>query len=236
MHYIPARLNLLPHHLQLVVQARLSSTVPNSPYPFPTHSNPTPHQIFHLPHGATQADIKSRYYDLVRSHHPDSPICRAVPPDIRHARFQAITAAYDTLCGRGRHRARFDEAQHGHGYAEELERRRRQHQRRQEYHARYKHAAAADADAFNSGGDESWKDHIIIVVGVASLIVGFAPAFMGMSTIHDERHRSASANLAAARRDAREFGEERRRLIRQRVSELKQNQPKEKDDKDSSRG
>lgn len=33
-------------------------------YPFPTHARPTPHQIFHLPIGATQKDIKARcrYY------------------------------------------------------------------------------------------------------------------------------------------------------------------------------
>ncbi|OSX64564.1 hypothetical protein POSPLADRAFT_1087952, partial [Postia placenta MAD-698-R-SB12] len=68
--------------------------------PFPTHAHPTPHEIFHLPLGATQQDIKARYYDLVRAHHPDSPLCRDVPAPERHARFQRITAAYDVLRGR----------------------------------------------------------------------------------------------------------------------------------------
>lgn len=32
----------------------------DNPFPYPTHRNPTPHQLFHLPHNATEADIKSR--------------------------------------------------------------------------------------------------------------------------------------------------------------------------------
>ena len=39
--------------------ARLASTSAG-PYPFPTHTRPTPHQIFHLPVGASQPDIKAR--------------------------------------------------------------------------------------------------------------------------------------------------------------------------------
>lgn len=31
-----------------------------SPYPYPTHPKPTPHQIFHLGPGATQDEIKKR--------------------------------------------------------------------------------------------------------------------------------------------------------------------------------
>ena len=31
-----------------------------NPFPYPEHGNPTPHQIFHLPFGATQMQIKSR--------------------------------------------------------------------------------------------------------------------------------------------------------------------------------
>ncbi|KAL4265901.1 J domain-containing protein [Pleurotus pulmonarius] len=53
-----------------------SSSAGETPYPFPSHNRPTPHQIFHLPHGASQADIKARYYEL------------------------SITAAYDALRGK----------------------------------------------------------------------------------------------------------------------------------------
>ncbi|KZT01005.1 uncharacterized protein LAESUDRAFT_636654, partial [Laetiporus sulphureus 93-53] len=67
---------------------------------YPSTSHPTPYQIFHLPHDATQRDIKTRYYDLVRIYHPDSPFCREDSPEKRHTRFQAITAAYDALRSR----------------------------------------------------------------------------------------------------------------------------------------
>lgn len=40
-------------------QARYASTSA-TPYPFPSNAQPTPHQIFHLPIGASQQDIKSR--------------------------------------------------------------------------------------------------------------------------------------------------------------------------------
>jgi len=85
-----------------VPTSRLASTSssrshPNcNPYPYPSHRNPTPHQIFHLPVNATEDDIKTRYYDLVRIYHPDKASL-AEPPEIAHARFQAISAAYDAL-------------------------------------------------------------------------------------------------------------------------------------------
>jgi len=92
---------------------RGKNTAGGAYYPYPTHPNPTPHQIFHLPTNASQDAIKSRYYELVKIYHPDSPLSRtsaaaaAAPapsnsarPTGSHtseARFQAITAAYNTL-------------------------------------------------------------------------------------------------------------------------------------------
>ena len=103
------------------IQNRTASTSAN-PYPFPANSHPTPHQIFHLPKSATRADVKARCaylhdnrmspcsscafisldYDLVRIYHPDSPAARAggVPPEVAHARFQAISSAYAILSGK----------------------------------------------------------------------------------------------------------------------------------------
>ncbi|KAI0040063.1 hypothetical protein FA95DRAFT_1566725 [Auriscalpium vulgare] len=199
--------------LKCAVTSRLAST---SAYPFPSNAHPTPHQMFHLSPGATRAEIKSRYYDLVRAHHPDSPACRSLPPDVRHARFQAITAAYDNLRGRSRHHTS-SQSTGDDIFAEELERRRAQHHRRRQYHARY----GTRADVLNSDADEAWKDRIIVIVGLMSLIVGFAPALLSMSNVHEQRHLSASANLAAARREAREYGLERRKEIRKRVTEYK---------------
>ncbi|KAI0780291.1 hypothetical protein C8Q74DRAFT_1169424, partial [Fomes fomentarius] len=81
--------------------SRSASTSAN-PYPFPANAHPTPHQIFHLPKSATRADVKARYYDLVRIYHPDSPVARAggVSAETAHARFQAISSAYASLSGK----------------------------------------------------------------------------------------------------------------------------------------
>ncbi|KAF8444656.1 hypothetical protein L210DRAFT_3394257 [Boletus edulis BED1] len=78
---------------------RHASTSSN-PYPYPTHPNPQPHQIFHLPRSATQKQIKERYYDLVRIYHPDSPMARTFPTDTAQVRFQAISKAYDLMRGK----------------------------------------------------------------------------------------------------------------------------------------
>src|SRR5258708_30864638 len=40
--------------------ASTSSYPTSTPFPFPAHRNPAPHQIFHLPSNASQADIKAR--------------------------------------------------------------------------------------------------------------------------------------------------------------------------------
>ncbi|KAF8502387.1 hypothetical protein F5888DRAFT_1940955, partial [Russula emetica] len=81
--------------------ASTTSASSSNPYPYPPHSNPTPHQIFHLQlTGASQKEVKSRYYELVRIYHPDSPIARAYPPEVSEARFHAITTSYDVLRGR----------------------------------------------------------------------------------------------------------------------------------------
>ncbi|KAF8895723.1 hypothetical protein CPB84DRAFT_1782293 [Gymnopilus junonius] len=71
----------------------------SNPFPYPTHRNPTPHQLFHLPINATKLEIKARYYDLVRLYHPDK-ISDSTDPTVALARFRAITAAYDALRGK----------------------------------------------------------------------------------------------------------------------------------------
>ncbi|KAI0656661.1 hypothetical protein C8Q70DRAFT_1077296, partial [Cubamyces menziesii] len=94
---------------------RLASTSAN-PYPFPTHAHPSPHQIFHLPKDATRADVKARYYDLVRIYHPDSPSARAggISAETAHARFQAISSAYAVLSGK-KHASSVDGLEEGFG-------------------------------------------------------------------------------------------------------------------------
>lgn len=43
-----------------LVFTRQATTSSKHPFPFPHRTNPTPHEIFHLPRSASQADIKSR--------------------------------------------------------------------------------------------------------------------------------------------------------------------------------
>ena len=103
----------------------------------------------------------------MRAHHPDAPACRALPPELRHARFQAISSAYDALRGRTRAQGRvprYDDA----FYAEELDRRRRQHRRRAEYWSRYDQPGSAGARVhMDAQVDEGWKDQVIVIVGLA---------------------------------------------------------------------
>ncbi|KAN0129370.1 hypothetical protein V8E53_012860 [Lactarius tabidus] len=187
----------LPYaHSHLVTHARLASSSTSSRFPFPSHRNPTPHQIFPLLPGASQADIKARYYELARTFHHDSPAAQALPATVRHARFHAVTRAYDILRGKPHSLAADDDGA-------ELARRRRQRQ------VDRKRAAADFAEAAGVGGtDEAWKDQVIIVFGLAALVVGFVPASLSLHAIPDARHRAASANLAQALADARTFGDE----------------------------
>jgi hypothetical protein len=167
-------------HARFASQSSPSST----PFPFPAHRNPTPHQIFHLPSNASQAEIKARCtfasispqvsfhhshhgtdYELARIFHPDSPASRALTSGVRHARFHAVTRAYDILRGKTSH------ARPGQGfssddeyeYTAELARRRRQHARRQAYQA----GRTATGYASEAGADDAWKDQLIIFVGLA---------------------------------------------------------------------
>lgn len=49
-----------PMYRVAFAQSRRASTSAGHAFPYPTHEQPTPHQIFHLPVGASQQDIKAR--------------------------------------------------------------------------------------------------------------------------------------------------------------------------------
>ncbi|KAI0633765.1 hypothetical protein C8Q77DRAFT_1057390 [Trametes polyzona] len=93
---------LRPRRAVLSPTTRREASTSANPYPYPKNAHPTPHQIFHLPKTATRADVKARYYDLVRIYHPDSPSARAggISPETAHARFQSIASAYAILSGK----------------------------------------------------------------------------------------------------------------------------------------
>ncbi|TFK83614.1 hypothetical protein K466DRAFT_554769 [Polyporus arcularius HHB13444] len=222
--------SLRPH----VCQARYASTS-STPYPFPSHAHPTAHQIFHLPIGASQQDVKARYYELVRVHHPDSSHGRDLSPLVRRHRFQAITAAYDVLRGR-----KSAASMNGPGdiYRQEIERRRRAQaayaaSRMRSEHA-YQHPSGAQ---WSASADDRWKDRIILFVGLMALGAGLGPALVWPSyTASYQAHLTASQNLAAARREAREHGEERRREISKRVKEYKEKEAREQAEREGKAG
>jgi hypothetical protein len=104
-------------------------------------------------------------YELARTFHPDAPAAQALPATVRHARFHAVTRAYDILRGKPHPFGADDDGT-------ELGRRSRQHAQRQAY---YRRRAAADfAEAVGVGeAGEAWKDQVIIIVGLAVRISSF---------------------------------------------------------------
>ena len=58
--------------------------------------------------------------------------------------------------------------------------------------------------------------------------VAIAPTLFNLS-MADHNHRAAAANLAQARREAREFGHERRKEIRRRVQEYREQEERDRD-------
>ncbi|CAD6900968.1 unnamed protein product [Tilletia controversa] len=93
-----------------------SSSSSSSSFPFPSHPNPTPYQIFHLSPSASPAQIKARYYDLVRIFHPDRAIALSTPHRrTTEERFKLIVKAYELLSDR---RRRTDYDRTGFGWGE----------------------------------------------------------------------------------------------------------------------
>ena len=88
-----------------------STSRPNSKakqeYAFPSHlNNPTPYDIFHFTsRGVTSSEIKARYYDLVRSLHPDRFTTTSFPTASvgdktktqAEEEFKLVVAAYNLL-------------------------------------------------------------------------------------------------------------------------------------------
>lgn len=101
---------------------------------------------------------RSQDYELVRVFHPDSPQCRNVPSSVRHARFQAITHAYEVLKGRQPHQ--YDPV------LEELERRRR-HMATRARPRRTDFPDMRGSEAQWKGpAVDTWKDWVILASGL----------------------------------------------------------------------
>jgi len=60
----------------------------------------SPYDVLNISPGASDKEIKSRYRDLVKSHHPDALVAKGVPPEFlagAERRLAAITAAYESI-------------------------------------------------------------------------------------------------------------------------------------------
>ncbi|KAF5377079.1 hypothetical protein D9757_007731 [Collybiopsis confluens] len=206
------------YHLKI----RFLSTNSNS-FTFPTHlSNPSPYDIFHLRYGCTSQQIKERYIELVRQYHPDSPACRAVPASERHARFQAIRAAYDSL--RKADKIGLRNAHMFHEYADEIARRKNIFHKHQQYRNRGPNVSRREYEPrykWESNADDRWKDCMMIGFGVASILIGVFPGLFMLPRVSRKRHQDAVKNLSQARLEASEHGEQRRLEIKNRLKEMK---------------
>ncbi|KAJ7147694.1 hypothetical protein C8R43DRAFT_889537 [Mycena crocata] len=183
----------LPPHLQSFVQARLfhsTSSRSSGPYPFPTKAQPSPLEVFHLSRGASEADIKKRYIELVKLHHPDSQSCRDLPPAERHRRFQIISTAYDSL------RYKRVIVERDRTTWEEIDRRKRAH------HRHYRRAEYERAEWKNHTVDDRWTDRVILTFGFVTLVAGLIPVLLYPRQPLD-RLPSSAYHLAEARREAR---------------------------------
>ncbi|KAH6914441.1 hypothetical protein BKA70DRAFT_667006 [Coprinopsis sp. MPI-PUGE-AT-0042] len=196
------------------VLARSSSTAAagDAKYPFPAHRNPSPHQVFHLPKNASEADVKARYYDLVRLYHPDK--ATDIAPDLAHERFQVITHAYDVLRGK-KASGSVDSEQAGPTVDLRYQTTaawRTMHRKRTEN--LYKSGAA----------DEKWKDRLIVVGVVGTIAFVLLNMVMTRRAVLDEAYRTQSsraqrhrervameeARLSSSRLEHQPDGEERK--------------------------
>jgi hypothetical protein len=181
-------------------------------------------------------------YELVRLHHPDAPACRHIPPAERHSRFQAISSAYDTLRGRRPHTS----SHHTSGsnaFEAELARRRRNTRGHEHYQRDWGFDFPGDGSRHGQGRtwDETdpahkWKDRVLVISGGIALALGLGPMFAAPFTVGDKRHRAALAHLQEARAEAKEYGQERRAAIKERVAEERARKEKEQTDEERLAG
>ncbi|KAJ3970652.1 hypothetical protein EV361DRAFT_915010 [Lentinula raphanica] len=208
-------------HCSSIMCIRSISSNSGTSFPFPDHPRPSPYEIFHLPYGCNQQQIKERYYDLVRLYHPDSPSCRLIPHSERHARFQAIRAAYDAL--RKGDKLGLKNAHLFEEYADEIARRKNIYYKHQQYRNRGPNVARGYEPRYewNSNADDRWKDHMILGFGIVSIIIGVFPGLILFPRHMKQRHNDAVQNLTQARLEATQHGEQRRLEIKSRLKELK---------------
>lgn len=71
--------------------ASSASSTSRPTIPWPSHPNPSPYEIFNLPRTASQTEIKSQYFLLVKQYHPDHASRSSTD------RFRRVVEAYKIL-------------------------------------------------------------------------------------------------------------------------------------------
>ncbi|KAF8521574.1 hypothetical protein BU17DRAFT_45694 [Hysterangium stoloniferum] len=206
----------LPGPLRLLGQVRFASSesANHGEFPFPCNSNPSAHEIFHLPRGASQSQIKARYYQLVRIHHPDCITARHLPPSISHSRFQAISDAYASLSGKKPSTKTWSDDK---AYNDEVLRRKR---------AQWRASAGSDEfgyprpAAWEARQKARWDQGVLIFIVTFALTASILPiSLLSPFANRYSRHDRAAKNLSDARREARDVAEVRRvAMMHQRES------------------
>jgi curved DNA-binding protein CbpA len=94
--------------------ASICYTASSNEIRWPKSSNPTPYEIFDLPSTASPAEIKKRYYQLVKLYHPDSCAVSTEAQQDRQQRFRQVVQANELLSA-ARKRRMYDTYGYGWG-------------------------------------------------------------------------------------------------------------------------
>ncbi|KAG9283987.1 hypothetical protein G9A89_005494 [Geosiphon pyriformis] len=179
--------------------------IPNKNWP--KQQNPTPFEIFNLRPTASNADVKNRYYELVKQYHPDlsgdkSKICLD--------RFRKIVAAYEIL---GNNKKKELYIRHGFGWEKSGGLNKYNPQNDWWVEERYK-------GGYNSGPlymENSYMAALVIFLGIFGSVVIYMHILTQSTMLKasaDRRHLQTSKDLAKVRRDSHLYAEKRRGELR----------------------
>ncbi|CAG8572440.1 2105_t:CDS:10 [Ambispora gerdemannii] len=197
---------------------------PQQPKPPPplslwhTKTNPNPFDIFDLPHTACAADIKKRYYDLVKEYHPDqSRDTSAVVLE----RFRKVVAAYEIL---GNPRKKDLYLRYGFGWEEQQNNSSSANFYNNNNHSKFHNKNWHDKDryhgAFNNNEPIFMANSYLAAFIITTALFGgmiqllrLESSSMSLRAAADRHHLQASKDLKSARREGQVYGKRRKAEI-----------------------
>lgn len=219
-------------HTAAAAAAAAVSKPAASHLPWPAHPFPTPYEIFHLDQAASAAQVKRRYYELVKIYHPDR---LSSPTATENERFHKIVAANDLLCDKSK-RSAFDTYgigwqwagtdRHTRVYAGQMSGSRFNQYNR---HRRADHAETEAWDNFYTGNktradarettytsNTNFVGFLVFLIAVGAVVQAarLGKASADINERADKQHFATARDLAESRRLAKDLGrDERRRLF-----------------------